>query len=390
MVTLWRMDWPSPLAKASRISGRPAWFSMVRGSDCESARTKPSGVITVTRAPLAAISATHFCRPLISSGFAGGMAVRCGGRACAMCAMAASCAKAMLAESSRRARSAKKSTASRTPTSKAKNVSVSFQKRLCRTGFEQVPGAANGLQVDRILGIAFDFFAQAADVHVHAARSDETVSAPDGIEKLVARENTVRPRSKVIEQPEFERAERNGLPGMTHAIRRRIDGQLADFNGAGRVGRRLRAAEQRFDACQQFTRAERLGDVIVGAHLEAHDAVGFFATRGEHEDGETIERVIPANFPADIEAGNLGKHEVEKQEIRRRFLQGAQAAAAVERGIDLKTFVREIVANQFDDIAVVFDDQDAFHAGSTFRPPACSKCTVGRRNAEGIGALVVT
>src|SRR5712692_5010971 len=246
---------------------------MVRGSDCESARTKPSGVMTVTRAPLAAISATHFCSAPISSGFDGGRAVRCGGRACAMCAMAASCAKAMLAESWRRARSAKKSTASNTPDRSAKNVSASFQKRLCRTSFEQVPGAANGLQVDGILGIAFDFFAQAADVDVHAARSDETIGAPDGIEKLVARENAVRPRSKVIEQPEFERAERNGLPGMTDAIRRRINGQFADLNGAGRVRRRLRAAEQRFDARQQFARAERLGDVIVGAHFQAHDAV---------------------------------------------------------------------------------------------------------------------
>src|SRR5229473_8368509 len=321
MVTLWRMDWPSPLAKASRISGRPAWFSIVRGSDCESARTKPSGVMTVTRAPLAAISATHFCSAPISSGFGSARAVRCGGRACAMCAMAASCAKAMLAESSRSARSAKKSTASRTPTSKAKNVSVSFQKRLCRTSFEQVPGAADRFQVDGILRIAFDFFAQAADVHVHAARSDETIGAPDGIEKLVARENAIRPRSKVIEQPEFERAERNGLPGMTDAIRRRIDGQLADLNGAGRVGRRLRATEQRFDARQQFARAERLGHVIVGTHLQAHNTIGFFAARGEHENGQTIERVIPANFPADIEPGNFGKHEVEKQEIRRRFLQ---------------------------------------------------------------------
>src|SRR5579864_3261017 len=214
---------------------------MVRGSDCESARTRPSGVMMVTRAPLAAISTTHLCSAAISSGFTGGTAVRCGGRACATCAMAASCVNAMPAESSRRARSAKKSTASRTPTSKAKNVSVSFQKRLCRTSFEQVPGSANGFQVDRVLGVAFDFFAQAADVNVHAPRGHEAVRAPDGIEKLVARENAVRPRSQVVEQPEFERAERNSLPGMTYAIGLRIDGQLADLDSARRDGRRFRA-----------------------------------------------------------------------------------------------------------------------------------------------------
>src|SRR4029077_17448321 len=107
---------------------------------------------------------------------------------------------------------------SRAPTSKARNAREIFQKRLCRTSFEQVPGAANGFQVDGILGIAFDFFAQAADVDIHAARSDEAIGAPDGVEKLVAREHAVRPRSQVIEQPEFERAERNRLPGMTDAI----------------------------------------------------------------------------------------------------------------------------------------------------------------------------
>src|ERR1700737_3724360 len=124
--------------------------------------------------------------------------------------------------------------ASSTPRSSAKKVSANFQKRLCRTSFEQIPGAADGLQVDGILGIAFDFFAQAADVDVHAARSYETICAPDGIEKLVARENSIRPRCKIVEQPEFERAQRNGLPRMTDSIRRRIDGQLADLNGAGR------------------------------------------------------------------------------------------------------------------------------------------------------------
>src|SRR5882762_7944810 len=271
--------------------------------------------------------------------------------------MDSSCAKTVRTYSSRRARSAKKSTATSTLNSSARKVKASFQKRLCRTSFEQIPGAADGFQVDGILGIAFDFFKQAADVNVDAARSDEAVGAPDGIEKLVARENTVRPRSQVIEQPEFERAERNGLPGMTYAVRRRINGQLADLNGAGRVRRRLRTAEQRFDARQQFARAERLGYVIVGTHLQAHDAVGFIAKRGEHQDWQTIKRFIPANFPANIEPGDFGKHEIEKQKIRRRFLQGIQAAAAVEGGIDLKSLIRKVVANQFDDVAVVFNDR---------------------------------
>src|SRR6266481_1913442 len=73
------MDWPSPLAKASRISGRPAWFSMVRGSDCESASTWPSEAITVTRTLLAAIFAAQPRRATKSSGWDGESDARNGG-----------------------------------------------------------------------------------------------------------------------------------------------------------------------------------------------------------------------------------------------------------------------------------------------------------------------
>jgi hypothetical protein len=58
--------------------------------------------------------------------------------------------------------------------------------------------------------------------------------------------------------------------------------------------------------------------------------------------------------------------------------------------LDLKTFICEVVADQLDDIAVVFNDKDSFHAGGTFRPPAGSKCTVGPRNEKGIGLFVFT
>src|ERR1700704_829624 len=203
---------------------------MVRVSDCESASTWPSAVITVTRTPLAAIWLTHLSKAARSSAPDGGTEESGGGCALARRAMDSSCPRVVRVYSSRSARSAKKSTATSTLRSSARKVKASFQKRLCRTSFEQVPGAADGFQVDGILGIAFDFFTQAADINVDAARSDEAIGAPDSIEKLVARENTVRPRSHVVEQPEFERAERNGLPGMTYAIRRRINGQLADLN----------------------------------------------------------------------------------------------------------------------------------------------------------------
>ncbi len=55
---------------------------------------------------------------------------------------------------------------------------------------------------------------------------------------------------------------------------------------------------------------------------------------------------------------------------------------------DLKAFVGEIIANQFDDIAIVFDNQDAFHGDRAHRTPAWRKCTVRRGIAIGIGKFL--
>jgi len=85
--------------------------------------------------------------------------------------------------------------------------------------------------------------------------------------------------------------------------------------------RRLRTAEQRFDARQQFARLKAWSrNHRPPSPGQRRDR--FIAAAGQHEDRETIERVIPANFPANIQAGNFRKHEVEKQEIRRAFSSG--------------------------------------------------------------------
>ena len=123
----------------------------------------------------------------------------------------------------------------------------------------------------------------------------------------------------------------------------------------------LRAPQQRFHARPQLARAEWLGDVIVRAHFEAHDAVGFLAPRGQHQDRQAIERLIAADFLADFEARKLRQHQVEQQNVRRRFAHLRQARGAVGRRGDLESFALEVVADQLDDIAVVFDQQNSFH-----------------------------
>ena len=59
-------------------------------------------------------------------------------------------------------------------------------------------------------------------------------------------------------------------------------------------------------------RRERLGDVIVGAELEADDLVDLGVLGGEHDDRH---RGLGPEDPADLDARQLGEHEVEEDEV---------------------------------------------------------------------------
>src|SRR5580658_3780560 len=212
-----------------------------------------------------------------------------------------------------------------------------------------------------MLRIGFDFFAQAADVHVHAARGDEALGAPDSIEQLIASEDAIGTRREEIEQAKFERAHGYGLAGAGDAVSGGVNAQGANFYGLFRGSARLGAAEQSFHARNEFARAERFGDVIVGAELEAHDAIGFFALGGENQNRYAVERDFLADFLADFQAGKFRQHQVEHQEIRRGFADLRKACGAIPAGGDLVTVFFQVIAHQLYDVFVVFDNQNTFH-----------------------------
>jgi hypothetical protein len=58
----------------------------------------------------------------------------------------------------------------------------------------------------------------------------------------------------------------------------------ADPNDIGLAFHALRTAQHRAHPCHEFLRAERLGDVVVGAQLEADQLVGLVGAGGQHDD----------------------------------------------------------------------------------------------------------
>ena len=91
---------------------------------------------------------------------------------------------------------------------------------------------------------------------------------------------------------------------------------VADDAAAGRVGEvPVGAPQQRLDPAHQLAQRERLGDVVVGAELEAHDLVELVVAGGQEQD-----RCLGPDGaqPAEhLEAVDAGQADVEQDEVGR-------------------------------------------------------------------------
>ena len=74
----------------------------------------------------------------------------------------------------------------------------------------------------------------------------------------------------------------------------------------------LGPAQHRAQPGQQLARRERLGDVVVGAQLEPHDAIGLVPARGQHDDGHLA---LLADAPADLQPVHARHHDVQQDGV---------------------------------------------------------------------------
>jgi hypothetical protein len=76
-----------------------------------------------------------------------------------------------------------------------------------------------------------------------------------------------------------------------------IDLERADLQSvAARRAARAEAAKDGAHPEHQLLRAERLGEVVVRTEREPLDAIGFLATRREHQNGDVACRVVRAQL----------------------------------------------------------------------------------------------
>ena len=141
---------------------------------------------------------------------------------------------------------------------------------------EDVAGAAFGLDVFGLRRIRLDLATQPQDLDVDRAIVDFRVVQARKIEELFARKHPLRRRAERLQQAEFAVAQLDALAaGSGQPARAQIQFPSGEsirapfFIARGQhLARGLVTAEDRAHACEQLARAERLGEVVVGAELE--------------------------------------------------------------------------------------------------------------------------
>src|SRR5712691_1267510 len=143
---------------------------------------------------------------------------------------------------------------------------------------EAIAHATFGEDIARVGGIVLELLAQVVDVQADVVRGVAILGAPDAAEQCLVGHDHARVRGEGVEQAELRRPQLDLLAVFPDFVAVKVDRQaIVDPHHARgrRLGRCLDTAQNRFDARQQHTWAERLGNVVVGAQLQAVDDVAF-------------------------------------------------------------------------------------------------------------------
>ena len=109
-------------------------------------------------------------------------------------------------------------------------------------------------------------------------------------------------------------------------------------------------------ASEELEEGKRLGQVVVGAGVEALDDVGESVTGGEHEDGSLF-AAEPEAF-GDFEAVGAGEHDVEEDEVKGAAAGKLEGGATIAGKVDGVGLFAEATDQEVGHFGVVFDDQD--------------------------------
>ena len=138
------------------------------------------------------------------------------------------------------------------------------------------------------------------------------------------------------------------LPGST------FDDEIFESECLVEVRRRLGTSQDGAHPRHQFTRGERLGDVVVGSQFEAEHSIGFLDACGQHDDWNPGR----SHAAQHIEPGDAGEHDVEHDEIGLKRGDRVLDQVTTIELVDDVAIPLQVVDDNFADSRFVVDDQD--------------------------------
>jgi hypothetical protein len=204
---------------------------------------------------------------------------------------------------------------------------------------------------------AFDFAAEGGDVDGDDVGFEGGVHVVDVLPEIFLGDKAVGVVGEVIEEGEFAGGEIDGVAGAFDFAGDGIDGEIVDLEEGRDI---VFSAEQGADAGEELIKIEGFDEVIIGAAIEAADAVLAGVAGGEDED--TGGGFAFAEGAEDVHAVDAGEHEVEKDDIVFARESKAEAVWAVGGGVDGVTGFGEAFAKGFSQGGGIFDDEES-HGG---------------------------
>ena len=180
-------------------------------------------------------------------------------------------------------------------------------------------------------------------------------------EEVVAGEDLAGVGGEGGDEVDLHRAEVDGVAGgVAQAEGAQVEAVGAEARAGGGGGAADRAAaEDGGDAGGELGELDRLGEVVVGADLEADDAVDEVAGAGQDDDAGVV---AGAQVAGELEAGLAGEADVEDEEVG-DLARGEQRLerGRVLGGDHVVAGAAEVVDEHLADFPVVVDDGDAGH-----------------------------
>ena len=121
--------------------------------------------------------------------------------------------------------------------------------------------------------------------------------------------------------------------------------------------------QEGFDSGGENPWAEWLGDVVVGSPIKACDHVALLALGREHDDRHLAGAGVSLESPANLQPVDGRKHQVEHYQIGNLLPNGLESLFTTSHAGDLVIRLREVVADQLQEIVLVINNKDSVTDG---------------------------